>query len=193
MTRDAVPDTTREAPDADVTDEPGPWFDEADEPEDATDTDECDNDSQIDLASEVSRLTDALARTQAEFANYRKRIARDSAAAAERTKAAVLEALVPVFDAFDAAAAHEEGASTAGPLRGALLEAAKRMGLVPIHPEHGEAFDPESHHAVSGPVEVDHDELVVTSVARPGYRIGDHLLRAAEVVVEGRDVDPEAD
>lgn len=135
------------------------------------------------LQAEKDHLLDVLARTQAEFANYRKRIARDQAQLQDRAKATVAEAFIPTLDALDSAAGHNE--SLINPVRKVVAEAAERIGLERLDPDIGDRFDPAHHEAVANNADSgEQTELVVNDVVRPGYRIGTRLLRAAEVAVD---------
>jgi molecular chaperone GrpE len=49
----------------------------------------------------------------------------------------------------------------------------------------GEPFDPELHEAVFYEDDPGTNEMLIQSVVRPGYRIGERLIRAARVVVVG--------
>jgi len=61
-----------------------------------------------EIADPIITLTADLQRLQAEYANYRKRVDRDRAVAAEFSIAAVLAELLPVLDDLDRAAEHGE-------------------------------------------------------------------------------------
>lgn len=132
---------------------------------------------------------DLLQRTQADFANYRKRAERQRDEAAVDGAAGVIRDLVvPVLDALDAGAVADPGA--VGPVRRAALDAAERAGLERLDPT-GEAFDPAVHEGVaeaeadgssesqSGPGSGD----TVRAVYRAGYRWRGRLVRPAQVEV----------
>ena len=104
------------------------------------------------VTAERDEYLDALRRLQAEFDNYRKRVARQQAEAGDRAAALLVEKLLPVLDTLDLAAAHlgEEP----GPDGTALLQAAAQLndvlakeGLERIDPT-GLPFDPTAHEAV---------------------------------------------
>jgi len=134
--------------------------------------------------AEVSYLDD-LRRVQAEFANYRKRVMRDQAAASLRASARLIERLLPVLDNFELALAHGEG--TEGDAGIELVyrqfkEALGDEGLEEI-PAHGVAFDPTVHEAVEAREAAEVDEPTSVSVYRKGYRLKGQVLRPAMVVV----------
>src|ERR1035441_9529391 len=63
-------------------------------------------DERSDAERERDDCLDALQRLQADFENYRKRVARSSIDAADRAAGEVVVKMLPVLDAFDLAAAH---------------------------------------------------------------------------------------
>jgi molecular chaperone GrpE len=129
-------------------------------------------------------------RTQADFENFRKRAARDAAAAVDRGVEKLARELLPALDhlelALQAAEAHDTGDWTKG-IRGIqdeLLGALGRVGITPFSPQ-GEPFDPNEHEAMaqqpSDEVEAGH----VMQVYQQGYRVNGQVLRPARVVVAG--------
>src|SRR5690606_35884589 len=67
-----------------------------------------------DLAAERDEYLEALQRVKAEFDNFKKRTAKERVDLATRANAQLVEKLLPVFDAFDAAVEH--GASDVEPI-----------------------------------------------------------------------------
>jgi molecular chaperone GrpE len=127
-------------------------------------------------------------RTQADFENYRKRVARESAVAQERGVAKLARELLPALDNLDRAleAAAEEDPLLEGVrlVRSELSAALGRVGIESFSPA-GEPFDPEQHEAiVQRPVE-DAEPGSVAEVYQPGYRLNGTIIRPARVVVAG--------
>jgi molecular chaperone GrpE len=133
-------------------------------------------------------------RTQADFENYRKRTAKDVAAAESRGLAKLVKELLPALDNLDRAlAAAEDHASEDDAERVAegfrlvqaeLVAALGRLGIEAFSPV-GESFDPEQHEAMAQqPVEGTEPGTIV-EVYQPGYRVNGSVLRAARVVVAG--------
>jgi molecular chaperone GrpE len=125
-------------------------------------------------------------RTQADFENYRKRVARESAAAQERGVAKLARELLPALDNLDRAleAAAEEDPLLEGVrlVRSELAAPLGRVGIESFSPA-GEAFDPEQHEAiVQRPVE-GAESGSVAEVYQPGYRLNGTIIRPARVVV----------
>lgn len=126
---------------------------------------------------------DALRRNQADFENYRKRSAKQIADDAGRAVASLVDSLLPVLDACDAAAQH--GATEVEPIYAALLGTLEREGLERIHPA-GEEFDPTRHEAVMHePAEDGEAATVVSDVMRAGFAWKGRVIRPAMVKVRG--------
>ena len=135
---------------------------------------------------------DALQRLQAEFENYRKRVARTADDAARRATGDFVAKLLPTLDAFDYAQAHFPDATSAeatalAQTRGLLLAALAKEGLERID-DAGVPFDPQIHDAVAhAPHEGDGETQgpVVEDVLRAGYLWRGVVLRPAMVKVSG--------
>ena len=133
--------------------------------------------------AEAAELKNDLLRLQAEYVNYRKRVERDRAVAGEMAVIGVLNSLLPVLDDIDAARQH--GDLTDGPFAAIatkLETALKTYGLVRIA-ETGVEFDPNIHEALIQQTGEDIEVDTVSQVLRSGYRSGDRVLRAAQVIV----------
>jgi molecular chaperone GrpE len=150
-----------------------------------------DNSNLSEVELQRDEYLDALQRLQADFENYRKRVARSSEDAAQRASGALVASLLPVLDAFDLAAAHfastpSEEATALNQARALLLDALEKQGLERLA-DAGVRFDPQIHDAVAH-VEGDGDaqgEQVVDDVLRAGYRWKGSVLRPAMVRVMG--------
>jgi molecular chaperone GrpE len=130
-------------------------------------------------------------RTKADFENYRKRAARETAAAQERGVARLAKELLPAVDNLDRAleAAQHDGDNGASTLVSGIklvhadvLAALSRAGIERFEPT-GEQFDPQRHEAIAQqPVEGAQSGTIV-EVYQRGYRLGDFVIRPARVVV----------
>ncbi len=130
---------------------------------------------------------DSLQRLQADFENYRKRVARTSEDAVVRATGDLVARMLPVLDAFDLALAHfaettSEEAMALSQARGLLLDTLAKEGLERIDAV-GVGFDPQVHDAVAH-VEGDGEQLI-DEVLRAGYRWKGVVLRPAMVRVKG--------
>jgi molecular chaperone GrpE len=138
------------------------------------------------IERERDEYLDLAKRTQAEFENYRKRVAKDMAAAGERAKAALIRELLPVVDNLERAlGAGGDGESLAEGVKlvyAELVAALERNGVTAFEPE-GEPFDPSLHEALSTREDPDAGPGVVLEVVEKGYRVDAAVLRPARVVV----------
>jgi molecular chaperone GrpE len=132
-------------------------------------------------------------RTQADFENYRKRSARDAAAATQRGAMKLAKELLPAVDNLERALEHapeasddSEQAFLAGikHVHSDLIAALQRAGIERYSPE-GEPFDPTLHEAVAQQPFDGFAPGTVVEVFQRGYRIGENVVRPARVVVAG--------
>jgi molecular chaperone GrpE len=159
--------------------------------EDARDVDaggdvEGDLDELVRTAAERDEYLALAQRTQADFENYRKRVARESSLAQERGVAKLAKELLSALDnldrALDAAAQDDPLLDGVRLVRAELGSALARVGVESFSPA-GEPFDPALHEAMAQqPVEGAGSGTVV-DVYQPGYRLGTSIIRPARVVV----------
>ena len=138
------------------------------------------------LESERDERVNDLKRVAADFENYRKRVARDQESLVARAHERLVKELLPVLDdlerALAAAEEHEEAKLEEGVrlVHRSLRDALTREGLAEI--ETNGRFDPHVHEALlSQPSEA--EEGSVLEVLQKGYRLGDHVIRPARVIV----------
>ncbi|MGW7490688.1 nucleotide exchange factor GrpE [Streptomyces sp. NPDC054786] len=136
------------------------------------------------LRAELRERTADLQRLKAEYDNYRKRVQRDRLAVGEIAVANVLSGLLPVLDAL--AEARKQGEVTGGFQRIArvLHTELGALGLQSFGTA-GAPFDPLIHEAVTFTPDDRLAHTTCTAVLRQGYRVGDRLLRPAQVAVAG--------
>ena len=127
---------------------------------------------------------DIALRLQADFENFRKRAATQTADEIDRSTGKIAEALLPVLDACEAAFSH--GVDGVEPIWSALIGALQKQGLEALDLQ-GKPFDPECAEAVMHePADADSNgETIVVEVLRTGYRWKGRVLRAAMVKVKG--------
>ena len=138
----------------------------------------------IDVAAvlaERDEFKDIALRLQADFENYRKRVSGDVTAEVERATGRLVESLLPVLDACEAAFSH--GADGVEPIWSSLIGTLAKQGLVALDLQ-GKPFDPAVAEAVLHE-EGDGGEPVVVEVLRTGYEWKGRVLRAAMVKVKG--------
>ena len=146
------------------------------------------------VEAEVAELKDRLARRQADFENYRKRVDRERSEIYERVVAEIASKLLPVLDnlkrALDTEASLEAGESDEFRhfLSGVdlifkqLSGVIEALGVKPVLSV-GERFDPHIHEAVVSEATDDHEPDTVMEEIIRGYRLGDKLIRPALVKV----------
>jgi molecular chaperone GrpE len=135
---------------------------------------------------ELAERTADLQRLQAEFVNYKRRVERDRDLIRENATYAALTPIIEVLDTIDRAREHAalEGGFKA--VADQLERVVAGLGLTKFG-EVGDAFDPTVHEALSHIGEDPEVEVTTCKViAKSGYRIGDRVVRAAQVLV----VDP---
>ena len=131
---------------------------------------------------------DLLLRKTAEFDNYRKRIDRERQSTTQSAAADLIEELLPLLDDLERALKAEAPPAAETYRQGVelihrqLLETLKKRGVRPIEAL-GADFDPHYHQAVSHAPAKDRREGEVIEEFRPGYMLGDRLLRPSMVKV----------
>lgn len=134
------------------------------------------------LRAQLQERTADLQRVKAEYDNYRRRVRRDRLTVGEIAVANVLAGLLPVLDAIDRA--REHGEVTGGFRRVAEVLEGRLTALgLESFGRPGDSFDPVVHDALSHTCATQVDRPVCATVHRPGYRVGGHLLRPAQVDV----------
>jgi molecular chaperone GrpE len=133
------------------------------------------------IARERDEFKDIALRVQADFENYRKRAATQMSDELDRALGKLVEQLLPVLDACEAAVAH--GVEGVEQVWSSLLGALQKQGLEALDLA-GKPFDPALADAVLHE-EGDGSEPVVLEVLRTGYRWKGRVLRAAMVKVKG--------
>ena len=175
--------TDERDPGAEVTES----LDEVAEAADNVDSELAEEDPQATLQLRIDELTGDLQRLQAEYLNYKRRVDRDRELVRENATYVALAPIVDVLDTIDRAREH-------APLEGGFKAVADQLerivaglGLTKFG-EPGELFDPTLHEALSHlGTDPGVTETTVKVIAKAGYRIGERVVRAAQVLV----VDPE--
>jgi molecular chaperone GrpE len=147
---------------------------------------EQDLDALVAKARERDEYLALAQRTQADFENFRKRMARENAQAADRGVGKVAKELLPALDHLDlalkAAEGHEEVVKGFAMVREEIVAALGRVGIEAFSPQ-GEPFDPNEHEAMVQQPADGAEPGTVLEVYQQGYRLGGAVLRPARVVV----------
>ena len=139
--------------------------------------------------AEAQKYREQLLRTAADFDNFRKRSRRENEDSLRKGRESTVKELLPVFDNLERALSSADGApdvkSVADGLRMVVRQFSttlEKIGIKRIQSV-GAAFDPSLHEAIQHVESTEHEAGVVAAEVQPGYMIGEHLLRAAMVVV----------
>ena len=151
-----------------------------------------------ELQQEVNDLQEQVLRRAAEFRNYRRRTESELGQTSRRGREEVVLALLDVFDDLRrslGAASQAAQVEETGPAFNALndgvqlvfkkfTDALASFGVEPIQSV-GQPFDEELHDAMMQQPAPDSETPSGTVLAeiQPGYRMGDRILRHAQVVV----------
>lgn len=139
--------------------------------------------------AEAARNLDGWQRTQAEFANARKRFEKQRVETFTNANTELVSKLVPLIDDFERALDSVPEANRANPwVTGMELVYRKMQAIleemnVQVIPAVGEPFDPNLHEALSQEAADDFASGTVVREMRRGYRLGDRVIRPSLVTV----------
>ncbi len=139
--------------------------------------------------AEAAEWRDKYLRLQAEFDNYRKRTLKEKMSLVESGGENVIKALLPVVDDVDRALAAMEKSDDVEALRGGVRlisqkfnEVMRQQGVSEIEAV-GKEFDVDHHEAVARfPIEGKASGEII-DVVQKGYKLGEKVIRYAKVVV----------
>ncbi|MGA1110279.1 MAG: nucleotide exchange factor GrpE [Ilumatobacteraceae bacterium] len=135
------------------------------------------------VTKERDEFKDLALRLQADFDNFRKRVATQMIDDVDRATGKSVESILPVLDACEAAAAH--GVQGIESVWSALLGSLQKQGLEALDLA-DKPFDPATAEAVVHETgDDDGSGPVVVEVLRTGYRWKGRVVRAAMVKVKG--------
>lgn len=141
------------------------------------------------LMADLEELRQSMLRSQADFANYRKRIEKERFEDSKRATARVIEGLIPVIDGFEhALAAHRDAEEYENYRKGfeliykQLLDNITKLGAERIDPV-GKPFDPHLHQAMDRTETTEEKDGTILQVFQPGYVFHGRVLRPAMVRV----------
>lgn len=140
-----------------------------------------------DARKAVAELTGDLQRLQAEYLNYKRRVDRDRELVRQNATYAAVTPLLEVLDTIDRAREHGELEGGFKAVAEQLERVVAGLGLVRFGAP-GDEFDPLLHEALShAGTSAEVSTVTCQHIVKAGYKIGDRVVRAAQVVV----VDPE--
>jgi molecular chaperone GrpE len=149
------------------------------------------------LQTQLEERKNTYLRLSADFENFRKRTVREKEELDEKSRGKLIQKLLPVVDDFERAqiqivpkndgeaSIHKSYQSVYKQLLKCLKDqGVERMDTV------GHGFDPNFHEAISQEPSPEHEEGLVSEELRPGYLLGDNVLRHALVKVSSGKVGP---
>lgn len=147
------------------------------------------------LKLQLDEYKDLFLRKAAEFENYKKRRQQEYASIISTASKALISELLPVLDDLDRllANAAQKGAdyeNSQNLLQGAQLIRDKLMDLLTSRGLKtiecvGQPFDPKLHEALVQQQDSSAEPGIVLKEFARGYRLGDKIIRHAQVVVSG--------
>ncbi|MFO0963870.1 MAG: nucleotide exchange factor GrpE [Phycisphaerales bacterium] len=164
--------------------------DRAPEPEEARDAIRALEERVAQLERELAAARDQGLRALADFQNFQRRMNEQEPRLRAAGMHAVVRQVIPVLDNFDMALAHDPASMTAAAalegfriVRGELVKALERSGVELIQPAVGAAFDPHQEQAIMQQPAPGVASGQVSALLQPGYRLGETVLRPAQVAV----------
>ena len=140
------------------------------------------------LTADLEELRQSMLRSQADFANYRKRIEKERFEDSKRATARVIEGLIPVIDGFEHALAAHREAEYENYRKGfeliykQMLDNVTKLGVERLDPV-GKPFDPHLHQAMDRTETTEEKDGTILQVFQPGYVFHGRVLRPAMVRV----------
>lgn len=142
------------------------------------------------LKAQVAQLTDSLARSQAEFINFRKRQASEQESFLKFANQKLILDLLPVVDNFHRAFQHvPENIKNDQWVIGALAiekqftQVLEKLGVQKMNTL-GQKFDANNHEILTVGDQPNTEKDVVIEEFEAGYTLGDKVLRPAKVKVQ---------
>jgi molecular chaperone GrpE len=145
-------------------------------------------------ASDVERLQEQVRkehemylRALADFDNFRRRVERERASAAQSGKREMILSMIEALDGFDRALDQMGDANSSvieglQAIRRRLLAVLEAQGVAPFSSV-GQVFNPELHEAIASVNTDAHEPGIIVDEVQRGYRWGDAVLRPARVRV----------
>jgi molecular chaperone GrpE len=143
-----------------------------------------------DAELKLREYIEAFKKSQEEQEQFRSRMSRDVDRRVELQFGELVAELLELLDDLDLALTHVDDVPEARPLaegvvlaRNRFLGALERRGVRRVSPD-GAPFDPNEAEAMRvDPVDSAEEDGTVTETLRPGYTLGDRVIRAARVAV----------
>jgi len=141
---------------------------------------------------ELRQTHDRLLRRQADYENYKKRVAREKADLLKFGNAALIKELLPIIDNLELSLEHTRNTCKSENIndiiegieiiRKEFLKKLEKVGLRVVSAQ-GEKFDPTKHEATTLIETSEYPESAIVEELQKGYFLHDRLLRPAKVTV----------
>ena len=142
-----------------------------------------------ELQNQVDQFSDGWQRERAEFANYRKRAARDEEFHRQTSRIDILRTYLDVHDDIDLAIKNMPDHIKEDPwsngiqlIQQKLANVLKSEGLEPITAEDNQ-FDPNVHEAISLEEHPEIESGKIIEIVQQGYKFGERVVRPSRVRV----------
>jgi molecular chaperone GrpE len=146
-------------------------------------------DENKELKKEIDKYKDLLQRKQAEFVNYKKRVANEKEQISKYAIEKIIEDLLPLADSMEKAIEMANKSRDVKGIKEGLMMVEKMFkGILSKNDVHpipgvGEEFDPNYHEAMQVEESDDYDKDTVVKEWQKGYMIGKKVLRHSKVSV----------
>jgi len=140
------------------------------------------------VTQEKAELYDRMARTQAEYENFKRRTLKERSEERKYKAESLANELLPVLDNFERALQVETTEGNKQLYEGISMvynqfkEALASQGIEEIEAE-GKPFDPNLHHAVMQVEEASEESNIVLEQLQKGYKLNDRVIRPTMVKV----------
>ena len=141
---------------------------------------------------QADEYRDLLRQTRADFADYRRKVEQERAEQADQTRVELLLRVLPILDELERCLAQPRDQRQSDRWM-EDIEAAERKLRAVLHSEGverieaaGALYNPWEHEAIQSQASPELEDQRILAVVREGYRIGDRVIRPAQVVVARR-------
>lgn len=134
------------------------------------------------LTAQLAEMNDKYLRLAAELENTRRRSALDAESRARNRAMSIVEKILPVIDAIDAALKHNPDDEGIKSMSMAMESAFEQIGISKIK-SIGEQLNPMHHNAIQAIDVPDAKSNTIVDEMQSGYMFGDNILRTAMVIV----------
>ena len=142
-----------------------------------------------DLQKEKNELFGKLQRVSADYINFQKRAAKQTADTIAYEKEKIIKTLLPALDNFEHTLQNAQSAEDADVLlKGIRIVYDQILGILKTHGvEHikalGEKFDPALHEVIMQRAEPDREENIVLEEFQKGYKLNGRVIRPSRVII----------